>query len=427
MHIPMTMLRTLIGHLQDSLLGHTQFRKLWLSAVFAEFGARFLVVALPMLAIARLQGGAMELGMMIACSAGAFAVASLAAGVWADRHSPRKLLMAGQLALALVLLSMPLADWLGMLSLVWLYVAEAIIGCCLAIFLAAGQVYSVQLAGKLRAVEANSLFFGSDSLANLIGPATAGLLVAASSPSVAIAFDGVCLLIAFVMLVQNPDPGPLAGAAPRSSFMHDFVEGWKSLLRNRVVRILSLVCALFQVLFQGHLVLQVLWATQLLGLKPATFGMALTIGALGGLIAALFTAVAVRHVTPERLLCWAMAAMGLIWLGFACLPRSPYILFLFVPLIIVFDTAYTAFCILFVSTRQLATPDALQGRVIATSRFLGYAVSPLGGLLFGAMGARFGTQWTYATIGAGAVILSMLLTRMLRGGIAYPGATQVSA
>ena len=55
------------------------------------------------------------------------------------------------------------------------------------------------------------------------------------------------------------------------------------------------------------------------------------------------------------------------------------------------------------SLRQLVTPDALQGRVTASHRFLVYGAYPLGALLGGWLGAELGLRPVIAVCAVGAL------------------------
>lgn len=399
----------------QSLLANAQFRRLWLNAFVTELGAKFSVVAIPLLAISELHAGPFQTGVMVACHAAAFALASLLAGVLADRFSPKKMLMAGQAAMALSLLTVPIGHALGWLRIEWLYVLEALIGVAVAMIVASGHIYAARLAGPERVVEANSLFFGCDSLASLLGPGIAGWMVGWLSPAWAISIDSVCIALAITLLWGNADRLRTRHAHERvASLFADFIEGWHAVLRDRLLRLLSMASAMFQILYHGHVALQILLATKVLGLTPAAFGMAMMLGGAGALLAALATADAVKRWGEKRLFLLSLAALSVCWIALALLPRNGYTLLLFAPAIFAFDLVITAFGILYVSARQHAAPPALLGRVTATSRFLAFVAAPLGGIAFGWMAEHVGVRWAYSTMGGLGVGLALLLLVMLR-------------
>lgn len=423
------MLRRLQQQYRLSLLAQIQFRRLWLSSFMAELGAKFSMVAIPLLAIAELHAGPLQTGLMVAASAAAFALASLPAGVMADRHSPKKMQMGGQLLMALSLLTVPCAHWLGWLTIEWLYMLEVLLGLSLAVIVAGGQLYAARLAGTARVVEANSLFFGCDSLASLLGPGIAGWLVGLLTPAWAISIDSFCIGISIALLWSNPELNIAAQARGKTaSLAAEFMQGWRAVWQTPLLRILSLSGAIFHILFQGHIALQVLLATQVLGLSPFAFGIALMIGGCGALLASLATARGVRRFGEKRLLYLSITALGLCWLMLALMPCNAYTILLYAPVIFAFDMAITSYAILFVSARQMAAPHALMGRITATSRFLAFSAAPLGGILFGWLAQHIGLRWTYACMGGLGLAFSVLLAWMLRGAMigAHDPATPLS-
>jgi MFS family permease len=81
-----------------------------------------------------------------------------------------------------------------------------------------------------------------------------------------------------------------------------------------------------------------------------------------------------------------------------------------------------------VSLRQALTPDALQGRVNATGRWINWSVIPFATILGGAVATAIGLRPTIA-IGAGIALLSLpwLLLSPLRSLHEMPGRAAVGA
>ncbi|NEX63226.1 MFS transporter [Noviherbaspirillum galbum] len=412
-------MQQLVQRLRHSLLGLPQYRRLWCNFFIAEIGARISIVALPLLAITELHAGPFESGIMVACHAGAFGVSSLLAGVLADRFSPKRVLLGGQSLVFAALLSVPAGHALGVLRVEWLYVMELLIGLGLALIVAAGQVYAARIAGTERAIESNSLIFGCDSIAGLIGPGLAGWLVALLTPAWAISIDGLCIAISMLVLLPNPDqPGAGAGEHGRAaSMLADFLAGWRLLWADPMLRLLTVSAAMFHVLFHGHLALHVLLATRTLGLSAGWFGMAMMFGGLGALAASLLTVRLARRVGERRLMVGSVLALAAIWLVFAAMPAASYTVVLFAPAVFAFDMMITSYSILFVSIRQLAAPPALLGRITSTSRFVAFSAAPLGGFGFGWVADHVGMRPTYALLGVLGIALAGGFGTLLRSGV----------
>jgi MFS family permease len=426
-------LRALFQRAARSLLAVPQYRRLWCNFFVAEIGARISIVAIPLLAITTLHAGPLESGIMVAAHAGAFGLFSLLAGVLADRIPPKRLLMTGQAIISASLLTVPAGYLLDWLRIEWLYLLEMMIGMGLAIIVAAGQVYAARIAGPERAVESNSLIFGCDSVASLIGPGLAGWLVGALSPAWAISIDSLCIAISILVLLPNPDMPGESGtqevAQGRSAswlmefvseFMKDFMAGWRLLWADPMLRLLTLSAAMFHILFHGHLGLHVLYATKTLGLSPGLFGMAMMLGGAGALAASLMTVRLAQAVGEKRLMALSVLALACIWLAFAAMPAGVYTVVLFSLALFAFDMMITSYSILFVSIRQLAAPPALLGRITSTSRFVAFSAAPLGGFAFGWVAEHAGMRQTYILLGCLGIALALVFGRLLRGSAPVP-------
>lgn len=399
-----------------SLLAQPQFRRLWCNFFVSEIGARMSAVLIPLLAITLLHAGPLQTGIMVAAHAGAIGVASLLAGVLADRIPPKRLLIAGQTVLAMALLTIPAAYMLDWLSIAWLYVLELVIGAGLALIVTAGQVYAARVVEPARVVEAYSLIFGADSIAALLGPGLAGWLVGVLSPAWAVSVDTLCIVIAIALLLPNADaPGEREAHDKSASLATEFAAGWRVLWNDPLLRLLTLCMAVFQILLHGHGALHVLLATVTLGLTPALFGMLMMFGGLGALAASFATAPVAARFGEKSFMPAALGLLGVSWLAFAAMPSGQHAALLFAPAVFAYDMAVTSYSILFVSIRQIASPPALLGRITSTTRFIAFTIAPLGGVVFGWVAEHAGMRPTYVLLGVLGMGLALGLGWKLRG------------
>lgn len=399
-----------------SLLAQPQFRRLWCNFFVSEIGARMSAVLIPLLAITLLHASPLQTGVMAAAHAGSIGLASLLAGVLADRLSPKRLLIAGQAVLSLALLSIPAAHALGCLSMAWLYALELVIGTVLALIVSAGQVYAARVVEPARVVEAYSLIFGVDSVAALLGPGLAGWLVGVLSPAWAVSVDSICIVIAIVILLSNADaPGECKPHDKPASLVAEFSAGWRMLWNDPLLRVLTLCMAVFHLLLNGHGALHVQLATVTLGMAPTLFGAVMMFGGLGALAASFATASVAARFGEKRFMTAALGLLAASWLTFAMLPAGSHAALLFAPVIFAYDMAVTSYSILFVSTRQIASPPAMLGRITSTSRFVAFTVAPIGGVAFGWVAEHAGVRPTYALLGVLGMGLALGLGWSLRG------------
>src|SRR5689334_14068074 len=139
-----------------ALWRHRDFRNLWIGDTISQFGSSIGRIVLPLLAATTLAATPWEMGVLSAAGTAAFLLIGLPAGVWVDRMRRRPLMITADLARAALLLSVPVAWWLGALTLVQLVVVALLVGVCTVFFDIAYQSYLPSLVGREHLVEGNS-------------------------------------------------------------------------------------------------------------------------------------------------------------------------------------------------------------------------------------------------------------------------------
>src|SRR4051794_10985582 len=103
------------------------FVRLWLGQGLSLFGDRVTRTALPLAAVLTLGVSPGELSWLVIAEATPVLLIGLLAGVWIDRLRNRPLLIAADLARALLVGSIPAAAIFGMLGIWQLYVVAALL------------------------------------------------------------------------------------------------------------------------------------------------------------------------------------------------------------------------------------------------------------------------------------------------------------
>src|SRR5437773_4610150 len=103
---------------EGGLWRHPDFLKLWSAETVSQFGTQISLLALPLVAIDVLHVSAFKVATLTTVEFLPFLLVSLPAGVWVDRLPRRPILIAGDLARAGLLASIPIANAMDVLT-VW--------------------------------------------------------------------------------------------------------------------------------------------------------------------------------------------------------------------------------------------------------------------------------------------------------------------
>jgi len=169
--------------------------RLFLAGAVTLTGDAVTLVALPLTAVIVLHASPAELALVGLAQALPILLLSVPLGAWVDRRTQRwPLLIASDLARAVLLLIVPLAAVAGTLSLPLLIAIAFLLNC-------AGTVFELGLAGWIPRVlsgdalhKANARIELSRSGALVVGPMLAGALVAVVTAPIALLVDAASFL-----------------------------------------------------------------------------------------------------------------------------------------------------------------------------------------------------------------------------------------
>ncbi|MFT3866463.1 MAG: MFS transporter [Solirubrobacterales bacterium] len=410
------------------------FRDYWTGQTISLFGDQIALLAVPLLAVLTLHAGAEQMGFLAAVELAPSLFFAVHLGAWADRRrSRRRILIGADVGRALLLLALPAAAILGVLSMPLLYVVAFLTGTLGVFFMVAEQTVFTSMVGPRDYVEANSLLTGSRSVAVVGGKTLGGLLVAVLTAPVAVFVDALSFFASafFVRRVEVPEPP----AAPPDS--GGFAAGIRFIRRTPLLQAPLLATATFNIFNTAFWALLVLFATRELGLGSGAIGIALGVGALGSVLGATVAKLLNRRI-------------GLGWALFLSFILAPLPLFLIpasaggssgfsMAMLTVAEFASGVGVMVLdvglASVQAALIPDQLRSRVWGAILFVNWGVRPLGalggGFLAGAIGLR-PTMWI-AAIGGLAGVLWLIPSRMKdvrdvsEEGLALRGADPIMA
>jgi MFS family permease len=395
-----------IGPSRIGLLREHDFRQLFLADTISQLGTQVSMLALPLVAVLALNASNFEVGVLAACDTAAFLLVGLPAGAWVDRLRRRNVLIAGDVGRAVVLGSVPLAWWAGVLAMPQLFVVGLVAGVLTVFFDVAYQSYLPHLVGKDNLVEGNAKLEAVRATTQLAGPGLAGLLIQAVTAPVAVAVDAVSFLgsALFIGLIRKREPRPERG--PDANLGREIIEGLRFVVGNRLLRAIAACTGTFNLFWSISGAMLIVLFARVLGLSPGVIGLIFSIGSVGWLVGA-FTARKIAGWLGQGPTIWISAMVGGVASLAIPLAAPGWRLWLAVLGFVVTGVTVVVYNVTQVSFRQGLTPDRLLGRMNATMRFLVWGTMPLGGLLGGVLGQYLGVRPTL-WIGAVGTLLAFL-------------------
>jgi MFS family permease len=335
-------------------------------------------------------------------------------GVLSDRFAKRKVLLISQTAMQLQAFVLAALVWSGRVEYWHVAVLAAVYGLSRAIDIPARQSYITDLVGRSdlpNAVALNSVVMNG---ARIVGPAVAGLLIAAFGVALAFLLNGVSFVAVLVALVAirtegRPDVGRLG-----------IREGVLSALNYAagtppVAFTLSLMVVVSLLVLNFNVIVPLV-ARNVLNQDAHGFGLLMSsLGA--GAVAGAFGVALFRRGQPP--LAFLVASGALLCAGLAALAAVSHFFLaaLVLALLGCCQILFTTGCN---TTLQLIAPNELRGRVMGLYTVTFAGMTPFGSLLIGWVAEHQGIRMACAAGGAiGLLGVAVLVLIGYRGGIAW--------
>jgi MFS family permease len=377
-----------------SLWRHRPFLALWAAQAVSGFGARIAREGLPMTAVLLLRAPPAAMGGLAAVGLAAYALVGLLAGYLADRLPGRALMIAADLGRTAVMVTVPALALAHALTLAGVAAALALMSALTVIFDVADHAFLPRLVASDQIVDGNAKLATTDALAEVGGPAIAGVLFQALSAPLAAASSALTYLASALLLTAVPPaprPPPAPGEAPARL---DPVAGVRIVLSHVLVRPLWLMAVVgdFFGWFFGALYL--LFCLTVVKLTPGLLGLTIAAGGVGALVGATLATRVSRWLGVGRAIVLSALAMGLSTLLIPLAAGFPTLaaMGLLVAAQFAGDSLRTVSQIGQTSLRQTVLPAAELGRAagaFATGQGLvGFAGALIGGWLGGWLGPK---------------------------------------
>jgi Major Facilitator Superfamily len=316
----------------------------------------------------------------------------------------------GELTVACAVATVPLAWWLGWLSIAWLYMVGFLIGAVNTTAGSAAQIVLTQIVPRERLVEAHAKNSLATSTAEVSGPGAAGALIKLTGAPIALLANAVLLLISAAILRGVPlKESPSAANAP---FWPALREGLSFVRRHRLLVTMASCVGVWEMSSQAATVVQILFATRQLGLTARGVGFSYV--ALGaGTIGASALGYRLAHrIGPGPVMVLGFGICGAGWLLLANAPLNAFGVAAYALMLLMFGIGAVFIFINFLALRQSVTPGRMLGRMTSTMRWLILLPAGPGALMGGWLGEHFGLRATLSFAGSTALLLALTAWRI---------------
>lgn len=389
------------------LLQDRSYRRLWSSILISSFGGQVTMLALPLTAAVLLQATPTQMGLLTAMEILPFVLFSLPAGVWLDRVRKLPVYVIGECVLAVVVASVPLAWWMGWLSMAWMYGAGFVIGTIYTLAGTASQIVLTQVVPRDRLVEAHAKNALATSGAEVAGPGLAGALIKAVGAPLALLVDAA-LLLSSAAILRGIKVAETPPAARAGSFLNELRAGLRFVTRNRLLVTLALAVGSWQLCHQAATVVQILFATRVLGLSEQAVGLSYVGMGVGTVLASLLGSRVSARLGPGPCMVAGFALCGGGWTLLSLAPANAWGVAAFALMLVCFSAGAVFIFINFLALRQAVTPAPLLGRMTSTMRWLILLPAGPGALWGGWLGEHLGLRAALGFAGGSALLLAVL-------------------
>jgi len=378
-------------------LRHRNFRLFIIGQIISLVGTWMQNVAQSWL-VYRKTHSELLLGTAWFCSQIAVFALGPLGGLAADRFSRHKLVVITQI------LSMLQAFALAALTLtdrvqVWHILALAcLLGTINAFDMPGRQALVIHMTSKEDLINAISLNSAVFNMARVVGPAVAGLVVAAVGEGVCFLLNGVSFIAVIACLLAMRLPR-FELKAPDSPWAH-LIDGFRYTWHHVAVRRVLGLMAAATLAGMPALVLMPFFADDIFHRGSRGLGFLMGAMGIGAVAGTLWLARRTRVSGLPQVMVWSGIAVGATYVIFAA-SGSFYFSLAVMPVIGLFVMRQMASAN---TTIQTSIPDEYRGRIMALYSMTVVGLGPFGSLAAGALAQHIGARWTVALGGMVAVI-----------------------
>ncbi|WP_336211887.1 MFS transporter [Nonomuraea sp. LPB2021202275-12-8] len=386
------------------------FTRLWFGQATSKLGSAVTTIVMPLIALSVLDSSTFMITVLEASVWLPWLIIGLPAGAWVDRMRRRRTMMTCDAVSALALATVPVAAWLGVLTMAHLIGVALVLGTAAVFFSTAAQAFLPALLPKERLPGANAKLQGTDAGALILGPAVGGAIAQLAGAVSGLFIDAFSFVASALCLRGIPVPeSHLEEREKRTTTLREEIgAGLRFVWRDPYLRVFTIHAG------AGNLAAAALQATLIVfmirevGLPQGLVGLVIGAVSVGGVIGALIvTSLAARVGTARTIL---VAELGVTPLALLIpLTTDGWGLVFLVVGGLTVSVAIVASNVLIGTFTQSYTPGHLMGRVAASQHFVNFSTLPIGAVLGGAVAELAGLRATMWIVTSMAVLSGFIL------------------
>jgi len=373
------------------------FWKFWSGQTISTLGSSVTGFLLPLL-VFKLTNSPLNLALTMVFTVLPYLLFGLAIGACVDRINRKRVMICTDCARALVIASLPLLASLGLLSVWWIY-AVSFVNATLTIgFTAANFAALPSLVEPDDLVAANGYMQASFSMASIIGPLVAGLLLVRVPLPLLLLIDAASFLVstASLLLVKRSFNASTSEKKAAVRIGNAILEGLHYVLHSPILFWLTLLLLLFNFILPTADVQIVWYAKHWLRASDAQIGLLYASDGIGVVVFSLLTNRLRKRWSFGVVALGSMMVLGVLTALMAFTHWYPSVLVIWA----LRGGTDVLFLISAYSMTQLIVPNALLGRVITFLRVLTWPTGALGALLGGlAIAQTRNVRLVYGSVG----------------------------
>jgi MFS family permease len=367
-------------------LRHRNFRLYWIGQVISQMGTWMQIVAQGWV-VYNLTGSPLMLGLVNFASLLPVVPISLLAGVLSDRFPRRELIIVTESVLMLQAMIMAGLIWFDMIQVWHVIVLSFILGAASALEQPARLAFVVDLVGKDDLSNAVALNSSGSNTARIVGPAVAGIIIAAVGEAACFFINGISFLaiILALLAIRISNELRIKGSLQVVGSLQD---GFSYMKNSKSILGLFFIVSVASFLTLPYITLMPIFARDILQSGADGLGYLMTAVGVGAIMGAMLVA----NLRTGKRGIWLLLAniVGPIFLIIFTLSTSFWASLLLVVLV---GASNSIRLTLANSLIQLNTTDKYQGRVMSVFNLLFNGMSRIGALAIGGLAEFITVSW----------------------------------